>query len=861
MRGLIWQYMKRQMVANLAFMFALLLIIVVLPLTIVSLNNIHQKIESDISYYARGTYDLLVRSPENKHPLEEELGIVPDNYIGFGHGGIALEDWETLKQNPDIDIAAPVSSLGYFTGIRSNMTLKPPASSTRYSVQFSTSDGINDYPMGDKQECILLEPSTSERFNFQPIISDIDLLNMCDQAASFYIPASYHLLVGIDPEEEEKLTGIPFEMNRMGWGKTAAIDSGLPDAHIMPVLELEHDTAINLAAQIKLDRLDVDAEKMAAYSKQLDLENEPDSLFLTQFHTPKYKALTKDLLTMDALATDEFQADIASRLNVFFQEPILMNESGHMEDLVADGEFFGVVDLNHSAQYYLAGYPSYEMNGDTITVNKVSDFNNIPVYRTLEQKGVHSIGDASLDDETKKDVSFIPDPIGTVKIPKQNEQLASSPLGIYQFQPAYHIHNETGEKTPLQPTATPGSFLPIPAKGITNIEAAAHVKGERPIDAIRVKVAGIEGYTDEAVTKIEKIAKDIEAMGYEVTMIAGASPQKIQFEVEDVGLVEESWTTLGAAGTIVSEWSVTNLVLGVLFIVVAVTYVTNRQFFWHINKKQDILLFNKLGWQTGQVLQFFRKEMIYLLGFSAVFSLPVLYALNQWLLFPNSIYMWLTVDASLIILFMLLLTTRKIHTVMKQTSISTDKRSKERIKGQSLIVKNIKHFSSFIKAPFFQFISVSMLASFVYLSLTETVEKTNLTLLGEYINVQTSEWHVILMAAAFLLTVFTLIESLTSLLHVRQKEIVLFNRIGWKQRHIKTLYMGEVAVWSGIAIALGTILSGLTFSVLYTLNQTMLLRLGASFLGFYLIVLTLSFVVIHYRLNRKHDRETMKQVG
>jgi hypothetical protein len=46
----------------------------------------------------------------------------------------------------------------------------------------------------------------------------------------------------------------------------------------------------------------------------------------------------------------------------------------------------------------------------------------------------------------------------------------------------------------LPPTLIPGGFIATPAAGVTTIEAAEIIKGETPIDAIWIRVAGIDTY-------------------------------------------------------------------------------------------------------------------------------------------------------------------------------------------------------------------------------------------------------------------------------------------------------------------------------------------------------------------------------
>ncbi|WP_217587897.1 hypothetical protein [Lentibacillus saliphilus] len=115
---------------------------------------------------------------------------------------------------------------------------------------------------------------------------------------------------------------------------------------------------------------------------------------------------------------------------------------------------------------------------------------------TFEQKQYDPSGDNS-------DLHYL-HPVDKVEIGEAEDTLAASPLGIYQYQ--YGTHEETGDE--LKPTHLPGNYLPMPAQGLIPIEWATHYKGEAPIDAIRVKVAGIDGYTKDSAQHIKDIAAD-----------------------------------------------------------------------------------------------------------------------------------------------------------------------------------------------------------------------------------------------------------------------------------------------------------------------------------------------------------------
>lgn len=118
-------------------------------------------------------------------------------------------------------------------------------------------------------------------------------------------------------------------------------------------------------------------------------------------------------------------------------------------------------------------------------------------------------------------------------------------------------------------------------------------------------------------------------MGLDVAVVAGASPQKIEVEVEGVGLVEESWTTLGAAGANISEGNITNILLAGMFIFVAFIYLFNRMLFWEVNNKAAILLLKQLGWQEKHIIQLSRQENLFLTFIGSPLSIPVLWAFGR----------------------------------------------------------------------------------------------------------------------------------------------------------------------------------------------------------------------------------------
>ncbi|MBP3041190.1 ABC transporter permease [Bacillaceae bacterium Marseille-Q3522] len=862
MISLIWKEITRRKGTALLFITALTIILAMISLSTTALQQSQTQVETDITYYARGSYDLLVRPQGTEHELEKTDGIVPENYLSFGQGGISRSQWETIKNRPDIEIAAPVASLGYFTGIKSNVGFVPPEQATRYQMEYVTSDGVHNYPIDKPYSCVLLEATGNSIYEgeFEPLSDNAELLDYCsDRIARFLMPPTFHLLVAVDPEAEQALTGIDFtkineDSPATGWGTTAVTDNQ-EDIPIVPLIQRK-DSGVSLFVDAKIDKLNINKEQTQVYRDRLglvpyDSQGEPrqKNTFYHSFESNEYKSLVNELFNYPETSSKSIHVNIGSSLNPFNNtEGVLISD---IEEKVIDtgkyndGIFFQDIDLRYMAKHYFAGDVKYERNNDHFTIKKVADENGVPIYRNIIEKGLTQEEATELG--TK--VPFMLDPVGEFDAGSYEEKLASSPLGIYRLAPVSYIGDGEDDAVEMKATVTPGSFVSDAATGVTNIKSAELIKGETPIDAIRVKVAGITGYTPEAAEKINHIASEIEEMGLNVTVIAGASPQKLDVEVEGVGLVRESWTTLGAAGTIISEWNVTTIVLAISFLFVTAAYILNRVRFWQVNKAGDFLLFQQLGWERKHTNRLFRSEIGVLAFFSWLLSFILVIAIYFWQKTEMTIFLWHLIMTIVIAFTTLVLVSTKMANQKRQV-ISKTRHSRNK-PAQLLQWRNITFFRKYIRAPFLQLLLVNALSSFVYLCLTETVRRTSVTILGEYVNLQISNWHVLLIISTYILAFITLIESLTSLLKARQSEIGTFRSIGWKISHIYRLYLSEIALWAGMALLIGAAVSILLYAAFYQVHVSVWIVLLASFAGFYVLILLVSSIVLYYYLRKR----------
>lgn len=836
--------MKYYIGSSLLFVIAFTSILIVLPVALLSVSNANEQVESDVTHYARGSYDILVRAEGNKHPLEDELGIVPENYIGFGNGGISIEQWQTIKEHSDIEVAAPVVSLGYFTGLNSNVGLEMVDSSSSYNVEYYTTDGLNNYPIGDFLECIHLEHSgdASQIFMTEYLINDESLLNYCFNAVQFQLPTTYQLLVAIDPIEEEKLTGVSYPLDGSGEGAYHISQLGGDRDRVIPVLEISSSEP-SLIGQFEVHELPIDAEKTKELREEAGLEPEGSQQgpidFYQIYDSDEYLKIYNHIKEINPMNSYDIAVDFSNYLRGFYQETFLVNVDGEVEFSQLDGNYVSTLDLRKSSLYYTAGYPEYEEKGGNFFIPKLGEMDGVPIYRDVNENGF-DIGELT---EFNEEELFILDPIEQVTVEAGSLELSSSPLGIYQFAPVYHIDEETGDKTLMTPTVTPGSFVSSPASGVTHIDYVEILKGNEPsIDAIRVRVAGIDTYDEAAKEKIDEITGWINELGLETTIVAGASPQILTLEVEDVGLVEEAWTTLGAAGDILNFWNVLALTFSVLFFIVTILYAFNRFSFWQVSRREDFKLYEQLGWSKRHIYRLNIFEILSLLIISVGLSLLGIYILQQFLNIEG-IFNWLLISIGIVVIFVILLSYFKLYLFSsKDDGVKKRRRNQLTRKVKSYILKNILFFKSLITPSFIQLMIASFLLTIVFMMINKTADETTVTLLGQHINLETEQWQLILIAATVVLTFITMIETIISLVRERVYEIRTLKTIGWDYKDIFLLYVKENIAWCFLAIFIGALLTIGTYSVIYTIHLSEVVT--TICVSFILLVIVLIIIVV-----------------
>src|SRR5690625_327156 len=807
----------------------LFFIFLLIPFSVNSMNDASKTIKQEIYDFSRGSYDILLRPENSRTEIENELGLVEDNYLGIGHGGITVEQWQNVLNRDDVEVAAPVAAIGLYTASGITYALPEREEPLRYNVEYFTTDGVNTYQLEDNYAAYSFVDPYSESY-YSEIVEEPLVNVFSGEFPSFNFPMTYHQVVAIDLDEERKLTGESFSNLKI---TTSAFGPEYYDA--IAVLGLE-DGNIPLTASIQIDTINLTEDDIADLREKYHIDSRMRLRTLPYRDVARGETfndqLLKEMAKKETISTENYVLDFSDAIHPFYDNYLYADENYRLidyDETQPEYDMWGLIDYASQQTYYDVHPVNFEVSNDQITVKQVGTYENtdIPYYREIEEK-TNFVTDGP--DVIEGDPLLF-NRVGKFKVTPPQE-LAASPLGIYGYQETYL---EGDRDTQIHPTALPGSFITTPAHGLISIDWAERLKGETPIDAIRVRVAGIEGYDRESAEIIKNMAAEFEEQGFTVDIVAGASHQWLTIDVEGYGNVVQPWITLGAADTILQSFDVIRIVLTALFILASFVYLMFSFSNLIKARSRDEALLVSFGWEKKHLRRQRLKEWTTLLGLPFVI---VFLALIAYIYMMDG-----TFNLLLIVSVVFLITCALIFLV---SLYHNRKRERTRIpngKG-SVTWQNIWHYRRLITLSIVQIVTVSLISIFLPIVMAQQESRTVETTLGIYVHGEMEWFYTILLIFLFTLSILTLIETLISLWRQRSDEMTLFHHIGWSKKQLYKFYIREVAMWSAGSIVIGAFISLMTSLYLFESYGSSILWSLLISGGLYASVLIVSMIIL-----------------
>ncbi len=794
----------------------LMLIISTVSYTFSLFTEANEQVEQNITNFSRGTYDILIRPVDARTDLEKELNLIEENYLGVGDGGITVDEWQVVKEHPHVEIAAPVASMGLFTAReRTFMYAKDPMDRLYFEVGYSTDDGVQTYSREETDWLLDFGISVEETLQFP---SSIDVMKnyFSYDTITFQFPTSYHQVVAVDPAEENKLTD--FDLHQLAEEKIYDRDAYGEGEYSIPIMSIA-DITVPVELTYIVDELDEVTEDEIDEWREIFNDSDddhPDPWGRMMFENPKrYEEIVQGHVMDKRLYQENVYALIPEEDHSPFRQEILYLD-GEMKLRLEDEMLIelGHVYNPHTQRVgYQLGPVIYEIINDkklVVQQTGIDELYGAPTYRDLEEIEFFDLEFDESGQLIDGEEYFNFTETGQFSIIENTSDLASSPLGIYGREAPYLADDPT--KT-LHPSAVPGSFINTPAHGLISIDHAEKIKGDKPIDAIRVKVAGITGYDKKAAELIDSLASEFEEQGFTVDIVAGASLQDLTVEVEGIGDVIQSFTTLGAADTVVSSWNAMQIGLTVLYALVALIFVSFMFFNLLADRKKDEELLARLGWSEVWIRILRNREWRMLLGVPMVVVSLAFIGLGFWQ--GEWLPLILSIALSLLLVFLyfvsLPLTNKQKRTFYKQR--------------KSITFQNIRYYRNQLLAASFQLFLTTIITCFLPFFLIEHVQMTKQTRLGAYVHGEIEGIFIVVIILLYVLSLTTIYQTFHRLWEQRSTEIKLFQTIGWDKRFVRRYFLKEIMIWAGGSAFLGLLVSmGVTLLLLDMTLTTVLLQ-------------------------------------
>lgn len=740
------------------------------------------------------SYDILVRPPGSQLTDPQNKLIEPNIQTGIS-GGITLEQWEQIKRIPGVDIAAPLSMLGYV-----NMALLFPEKAAidepgiyRETVTITADNGVQEQTAASFSRYFVLGPWYLENsgggttsYGISPYFDEN--LTMDD----------LFLMAGVDPTEEARLVGLDQSVLEASDSRyymesdASRIEKQPTGAEVveLPVL-MSTQNFTDKTYQFHFERLDLPFSDKEQASRSMEaVKGNGGEAYLKKLWSVADKTYT--------FHTEQMQGMFMKNRSIAFE---YMPETWHVRLKATP------LVLEPVANAYRDQWP-YSYQAQRFSTPETYQWFTSDVLRPYEEFERKAIPGTSMNG-----YFFNPELIGfydPLKLKMAMDPLSEPPMDTYRPPSAKLIFDDA--MRPLNPPATlkpvnnPLGLLTSPPTMLTTIDAAANILKDKPISVIRIKAAGISEVSEESQRKLEQIASQIrEQTGLEADIVFGSSPQPVLIHVPAsgsqpaLGWVEQQWIKLGTKFVIVKEMRIGFSGMLLLVNLMAVLYVAATNLVSFLVRKQYFALMLSTGWQPTHIIRLIALENIIIGGFVAF----LIWSSQGCLVFFGQSELSLTrftvTGLAGFAIYGLggmpvLLLVRRISPMEAIRSGEMSVKVRRIAKVHGVFHVALSHFAGKIKRNTLSVLSIAMPTTLLMFFLFVTVQLKGVfysSWFGQYAVGEIGSTHYWAVGICLLIALFTTAEIIWQNVSERKQEIALLQALGWRSHAIRRLVLME----------------------------------------------------------------------
>ncbi len=724
--------------------------------------------------YWRTSYDILVRPKGSHSAIETQYNLVEPNYQNNIKGAISFAQYEAIKTIPGVDVAAPIANLGSFPFFSAKSAMRTDEQEKTFvsvspgvyaiETEHKSNEGFRIESMIDRSYKIVL-PDANET-DFEMVSPGV---YVSKNFSGFGIPSNIPL-AGIDPQQEARLFKLDQSIIQgLYLGKMTAPEGKFP-------VVINNYPYTSYSITVKLEQVDVPEENSS-----------PEAIVSL--------GGTEYLDKLPSHVVDQIGPFESIDAYPFFIEQFQIKSGGLLIDNL--NNFEGFIPVTYQLEPSIAADPEKLV----LAVEAQPQVKAIdPSYKEITF-GLYAVGIYDI-----------------ARIPKPNE-INQVPVETY-FPPGgtllYDENRNPVDPQPVLPSAFDSSWFTSPPLMLTTITAARTIAGDNCISAIRVRVAGIDSYSNEAEQKIESVATAIhEQTGLDVDIVVGSSPRPVLVHIPGVGYVEEMWIQKGVATNYSEGLSLANRLMLSVFGFVSFLAIFEYNWMDAYNRRREFALSKALGWRTGSLLRF---ELGKAAGISLACALvSCLVALAVALIFKLAMPQPLIfIEATAIVLGISILGSLAPALIASRAAPVEVIRDHADSKTVRLLPSNSIlriALNSLVRSPLQSLLNIAgvalSMALLCYLIIAFDSQRGYLggTLLGQYLVVKLQPSHFFLTLTGLLMAVVAIAIYIRNRVQLEHHEIAVTNAIGWRKKEVRKLYLWQSGIIGLIGGAIGVVLS------------------------------------------------------